>query len=69
MDQKLFQLSYVKNTIIDLNMVKAGVVRHPGEWMCGGYYQIPNPKQRYSLINRQKLTALLGIKDTEQPCF
>ena len=42
------------------------VVRHPGEWMYGGYHEIQNPKQRYSLINRQKLTALLGIKDNDQ---
>ena len=51
---------------IDLNMVRAGVVRHPGEWMYGGYNDIQNPKQRYSLINRQKLRALLGIKDNDQ---
>ncbi len=51
---------------IDLNMVRAGVVRHPGEWMYGGYHEIQNPKQRYWLINRQKLTALLGIKDNDQ---
>ena len=51
---------------IDLNMVRAGVVRHPCEWMYGGYNEIQNPKQRYSLINRQKLTALLGIKDNDQ---
>ena len=47
-------------------MVRAGVVRHPGEWMYGGYREIQNPKQRYSLINRQKLSALLGIKDNDQ---
>jgi len=34
--------------------------------MYGGYHQLQNPKQRYSLINRQKLTALLGIKDNDQ---
>ena len=46
-------------------MVRAGVVRHPGEWMYGGYHEIQSPKQRYSLINRPKLAALLGIKDTD----
>jgi REP element-mobilizing transposase RayT len=51
---------------IDLNMVRAGVVRHPCEWMYGGYNEIQNSKQRYSLINRQKLTALLGIKNNDQ---
>ena len=28
--------------------------------------EIQNPKQRYTLIDRQKLTALLGIKDNDQ---
>jgi len=51
---------------IDLNMVRAGVVRHPGDWMYGGYHEIQNSKQRYSLINRQKLKALLGIIDNDQ---
>ena len=51
---------------IDLNMVRAGVVQHPGEWVYGGYQEIQNPRQRYTLINRQKLTALLGIKDNDQ---
>jgi hypothetical protein len=47
-------------------MVRAGAGRHPGEWMHGGYNNIQNPKQRYSLINRQKLKALLGFKDNDQ---
>ena len=51
---------------IDLNMVRAGVVQHPGEWVFGGYGEIQNPKQRYTLVNRQKLSALLGIKDSDQ---
>ena len=51
---------------IDLNMVRAGVVQHPGEWVHGGYREIQNPMQRYTLINRQKLAALLGIKNIDQ---
>ncbi|RJP84304.1 MAG: transposase [Desulfobacteraceae bacterium] len=51
---------------IDLNMVRAGVVQHPSEWMHGGYNEIQNPKQRYSLINRQVLSGLLGVKDDAQ---
>jgi len=34
--------------------------------MYGGYYEIQNPKQRCSLINRHKLTVLLGINDNDQ---
>ena len=47
-------------------MVMAGVVQHPGEWIHGGYREIQNPNQRYRMIDRQKLTALLGIKDSDQ---
>jgi hypothetical protein len=32
----------------------------------GGYHEIQSPKQRYSLINRSKLAALLGLKDTDE---
>jgi putative transposase len=51
---------------IDLNMVRAGVVRHPCEWIYGGYHEIQNQKQLYSLIGRQKLKAFLGIVDSNQ---
>ena len=51
---------------IDLNMVRAGIVRHPDQWANGGYHEIQNPKQRYSIVNRQKLADLLGIKDCDQ---
>ncbi|MBC2713830.1 MAG: transposase [Desulfobacteraceae bacterium] len=51
---------------IDLNMVRAGVIRHPSEWEYGGYNEIQLPKQRYSLINRQKLSELTGLKDKDQ---
>ena len=51
---------------IDLNMVRAGVVDHPSEWGFGGYSEIQNPKQRYTLINRRELSNLLGIKDDVQ---
>jgi len=47
-------------------MVRAHVVQHPSEWMYGGYNEIQNPKQRYLLINRQKLADLLGIKDNDE---
>ncbi len=51
---------------IDLNMVRAGVVQHPSEWGFGGYTEIQNPKQRYTIVNRHELTKLLGIKDEVQ---
>lgn len=33
---------------IDLNMVRAGVVRHPGEWPISGYREIQDPPVRYA---------------------
>jgi REP element-mobilizing transposase RayT len=51
---------------IDTNMVRAGVVTHPSEWMYGGYREIQKPKRRYSLINRDKLAELVGVQDSQQ---
>lgn len=51
---------------IDLNMVRAGVVGHPKEWKFGGYNEIQHPKQRYSLIDRKKLSRLLGLDDSQK---
>ena len=46
---------------IDLNMVRAGVVSHPSEWNFGGYNEIQEPRQRYALIDYQRLMDLLHI--------
>lgn len=51
---------------IDLNMVRAGVVKHPAEWICGGYNEIQNPRDRYSLINQKVLLDLFEENDSEQ---
>jgi REP-associated tyrosine transposase len=48
---------------IDLNMVCAGVVRHPNQWPCGGYREIQNPKQRYGIIDYERLIELLRMKN------
>jgi hypothetical protein len=50
---------------IDLNMVRAGAVNHPKEWPFCGYNEIQNPKQRYSIIDYEKLMILLHKKDIE----
>jgi len=49
---------------IDLNMVRTGVVQHPSQWPFCGYNEIQSPPQRYALIDRQRLTSLLGIEST-----
>ncbi|MFO7558458.1 MAG: transposase [Desulfobacterales bacterium] len=56
---------HLKNCIVymDLNMVRAGVVRHPGEWEHGGFAEIQNPPKRYGLIDFKSLIHLIEIKD------
>lgn len=47
---------------MDLNMVRAGVVKHPSEWPQGGYNEIQTPPQRYAIIDRAALKELLMIR-------
>jgi hypothetical protein len=51
---------------IDMNMVRAGVVNHPSEWSYGGYNELQNPRERYSLIDYESLMDLLGIRNVEE---
>lgn len=51
---------------IDLNMVRAGIVKHPSEWTMNGYNEILNPSNRYSLIDTKGLMELCGLINKEQ---
>ena len=48
---------------IDLNMVRAGVVNHPGQWKESGFREIQNPPKRYAIIDLQSLSELSGFAD------
>lgn len=48
---------------IDLNMIRAGVVGHPWEWLHGGYREIQLPPQRYRIIDITLLMKLCGVED------
>jgi len=48
---------------IDLNMVRAGVVKHPDEWAHCGYREIQKPPKRYAIIDLQKLSELCGFSE------
>jgi putative transposase len=48
---------------IDLNMVRAGVVRHPSEWPFSGYNEIQRPRERYALVDYGGLRNLLNFKE------
>jgi putative transposase len=51
---------------IDLNMVRAGVVKHPSDWQHGGYQEIQQPPKRYRIIDLQCLMELAGFSDIEK---
>ena len=40
---------------IDLNMIRAGVVKHPGEWKHCGYHELIGNRKRYKVINEESL--------------
>lgn len=46
---------------IDLNVVRAGVVKHPAEWPFGGYKEIQEPKRKNILIDYERLRERLGF--------
>lgn len=52
---------------IDLNMVRAKVVNHPGDWPFGGYYELQQLRKRFrnQLVDRRALLSLLGMKSLE----
>ena len=48
---------------IDMNMVRAGVVRHPAKWAHGGYREIQQPPKRYRIIDIPALMEPGGFND------
>jgi len=46
---------------VDMNMVRAGVVRHPHEWPTGGYREVQNARDRYGIIDHECLAQSLGF--------
>ncbi|MDH3561440.1 MAG: transposase [Gammaproteobacteria bacterium] len=51
---------------IDLNMVRAGVVDHPSEWVHAGYSEIQSLPERYRCIDVPALAAILGFADADR---
>lgn len=46
---------------IDLNMVRAGVVRHPRDWEAAGYHEIQRARETYRIVDRVALAGLLAV--------
>jgi putative transposase len=42
-------------------MVRAGVVKHPFDWVHSGYREIQNPPKRYGIIDLRELSSLCGF--------
>jgi putative transposase len=51
---------------IDLNMVRAGAVSHPEQWLHGGYYEIQHPRRKNVLIDYDALGHLSGYYSFDQ---
>jgi putative transposase len=48
---------------IALNMIRAGVVRHPEEWPYSSYHEMQALRSRYRIIDYAQLMTLFGIRD------
>jgi putative transposase len=46
---------------IDLNMVRAKVVRHPSKWRHCGHHELIKPRERYRVVDRKRLCQKLGV--------
>ena len=52
-------------TYIDLNMVRAGAVKHPCDWQVSGYNEIQTPWQRKQVIDFNALTEYFGVSNRQ----
>lgn len=48
---------------IDLNMVRAGAVKHPSEWEHCSWREFHGIRRRYRIVNMQILLKYLGVGD------
>jgi putative transposase len=47
---------------IDLNMVRAGVVTHPRDWLDGGYHELFEQRRRNRITDVKALEDLLNVR-------
>ncbi|MBU8901680.1 MAG: transposase [Victivallales bacterium] len=50
---------------IDMNMVRAGAVEHPAEWKHTAYHEFIETKQRYRIVNIERLLECLDFDNEE----
>ena len=46
---------------VDLNMVRAGQVEHPGQWRWCGYDELTGQRKRYRIVDQERLLYLTGF--------
>ena len=46
---------------IDMNMVRAKAVAHPSQWRASGYHELSGRRQRYRVLNVDRLLWCLGM--------
>jgi putative transposase len=51
---------------IELNMVRCGVVSHPSQWEWVGYHEIMGARQRYRLVDLERLCWRLRFNSVEE---
>jgi putative transposase len=51
---------------IDTNMVRAGMVSHPSQWLFSGYNEIQEPRRKNILIDYKRLQGLVGAGTYDQ---
>jgi putative transposase len=55
-------------TYINLNMVRAGAVAHPGEWRWCSHDELLGTRKRYRILNIERLCESLGGVSEKQLC-
>ena len=51
---------------IDLNMVRAGFVQHPGEWPHCGFHEIQRPRTRYRILDQSALLDVFPVRSIDK---
>jgi len=46
-----------------MNMVRVNVVDHPAKWQHGSAHELTSSRQRYRIVDRQRLVERLGFPD------
>lgn len=51
---------------VDLNMIRAGKVRHPREWRWCGYDELSGRRKRYRIVNQERLLQRTGFSTMKE---